>query len=51
MEAGFIRAEIRAVMGGNVMRVSRHGIVPFKNYPNELLNKQPKLANSARSCG
>lgn len=33
IEAGFTEAEIRAVMGGNAMRVLRQGMIPFDKLP------------------
>ena len=33
MDAGFTEEEIRAVMGGNAIRVISEGLVPFANLP------------------
>ncbi len=35
MEAGFTEAEIRAVMGGNAMRVIKQGLIPLKDLPKQ----------------
>ncbi len=35
METGFTEAEIRAVMGGNAMRVLKQGLIPMKDLPKQ----------------
>ena len=39
MEAGFTEAEIRAVMGGNAMRVLRQGLTPYKQLPKRIVEQ------------
>lgn len=39
MEAGFSEAEIRAVMGGNALRVLKHGLIPLKGLPKQAVEQ------------
>ncbi len=39
MQAGFTEDEIRAVMGGNAMRVLQQGLVPFKDLPKQAVEQ------------
>lgn len=39
MEAGFSETEIRAVMGGNALRVLRQGLIPLKDLPKQAVEQ------------
>ncbi|WP_108811751.1 membrane dipeptidase [Sphingorhabdus sp. Alg231-15] len=39
MDAGFTEDEIRAVMGGNAMRVIKQGLIPFKDLPKQAVEQ------------
>ena len=39
MEAGFTEAEIRAVMGGNALRVLKQGLIPLKDLPKQAVEQ------------
>lgn len=39
MQAGFTEAEIRAVMGGNALRVLKRGLIPLKNLPKQAVEQ------------
>jgi len=39
MEAGFSVDEIRAVMGGNALRVIKQGLIPFKDLPKQAVEQ------------
>ncbi|HEY9092968.1 dipeptidase [Parasphingorhabdus sp.] len=42
MVAGFTEAEIRAVMGGNALRVLGEGLIPFKQLPKRIVEQTAK---------
>ncbi|MEP3225462.1 MAG: dipeptidase [Parasphingorhabdus sp.] len=39
VDVGFTEAEIRAVMGGNALRVLRQGLIPFKDLPKQAVEQ------------
>lgn len=39
MDAGFTEAEIRAVMGGNALRVLKQGLIPLKDLPKQAVEQ------------